>query len=51
MKVYVQTALIEGECDKCGKVTKLAEVRNLMTEEVLTTLCVEQCLEEEGWVL
>ena len=49
MKVYIQS-VVGQPCDVHGDVAgAIGEVRNLMTDEVVTTLC-EECLLREGWV-
>jgi hypothetical protein len=48
MKTYIQSLGPGAECDVCGY-QAVAEVRNLITDEVITTLC-EEHLEGEGWL-
>ena len=46
-RVYIQSVVGET-CDVCPK-SAVGEVKNLMTDETITTLC-DTHLEEEGWL-
>lgn len=47
---YIQSRGLPDTCDRCGQVTQVADVVSRTTDQPITTLCLDVCLNEEGWL-